>query len=402
VAQAKVAERWRLFGPECDERRRRLWAAAEATAHGADGAGLVARATGVSVDTIRRGQAELEAGDRLEPGQVRHAGGGRRAVVDEDPEVLKDLERLIDPVTRGDPESPLRWTSKSAAKLCGALIGMGHEISESTLGKLLKGLGFRLQANQKTREGADHPDRDQQFHHINDTVAAALAASQPAISIDAKKKELIGDYKAVGREWEPTGIPVKVQGHDFPDPEVPKAVPYGVYDIANNEGYVSVGQSGDTAQFSTASILAWWEELGKERFPKANRLTITADCGGSNNPRVHLWKVELQKLADQTGLELEVCHFPPGTSKWNKIEHRLFSFISINWRGRPLTSYQVIIDLISSTTTSTGLKVYARLDPGNYPTKLKVTKDQIAAVQITRHEWHPEWNYRIRPTNHSP
>ena len=291
---------------------------------------------------------------------------------------------MIDPATRGDPESPLRWMSKSLGKLRAGLVGMGHEISESTLGKLLKGRGYRLQANAKVREGKQHPDRDAQFEHINETVKAALAADQPVISIDCKKKELIGDYKNGGREWEPTGQPVEVQGHDFPS-GVAKAVPYGVYDLAHNEGYVSVGLSAETAQFSVASIRAWWEHLGRERFPNAKRLTITADCGGGNSPRVHLWKVELQRLADETGLVLELCHFPPGTSKWNKVEHRLFSFISLNWRGRPLTSYEVILDLIASTTTSTGLKVYARLDPTVY-TKVKVTKDQIAAVVAPRME----------------
>jgi hypothetical protein len=401
VAEAKIAERWRLFGPECDERRRRMWAASEAKTHGPGGVALLARVTGLAEETVRRGLGELEGGERLERGQVRRAGGGRRPVVEGDPEVVKDLDRLIDPATRGDPESPLRWTSKSLGKLREALVAMGHEISERTLGKLLKAQGFRLQANQKTREGSQHPDRDAQFAHINETVKGALAAGQPTISIDCKKKELVGDYKAVGREWEPTGTPVTVQGHDFPDPEVPKAVPYGIYDIANNEGYVSVGRSAETAQFSVASIKAWWEHLGRQRFPNANTLTITADCGGGNSPRVHLWKVELQRLADETGLEIQACHFPPGTSKWNKIEHRLFSFISLNWRGRPLESYQVIIDLISQTTTSTGLKVYARLDPTVY-TKIKVTKDQLAAVNITANEWHPEWNYRITPTNHSP
>jgi hypothetical protein len=401
VTEAKVAERWRLFGPECDERRRRLWAASEAKTHGPGGVALLARVTGLAEETVRRGLGELEGGERLERGQVRRAGGGRRPVVESDPAVVRDLDRLIGPATRGDPESPLRWTSKSLGKLREALVGMGHEISERTLGKLLKAQGFRLQANQKTREGSQHPDRDAQFVHINETVKAALAAGQPTISIDCKKKELIGDYKAVGREWEPTGKPVEVQGHDFPDPEVPKAVPYGIYDLANNEGYVSVGRSAETAQFAVASIRAWWEHLGRERFPNAKTLTITADCGGGNSPRVHLWKVELQKLADETGLEIQACHFPPGTSKWNKIEHRLFSFISLNWRGRPLTSYQVIIDLISQTTTSTGLKVYASLDPTVY-TKIKVTKDQLAAVKITANDWHPEWNYRITPAHHSP
>jgi len=389
VAEAKIAERWRLFGPECDERRRRLWAASEAKTYGSGGVALLARVTGLAEETVRRGLAELEGGERLERGEARRSGGGRRSVVEADPAVVKDLDRLIEPATRGDPESPLRWTSKSLAKLRDALLEMGHEISERTLGKLLRAQGFRLQANQKTREGSQHPDRDQQFEHVNETVKTAFAAGQPVISIDCKKKELVGDYKAVGREWEPTGEPVQVQGHDFPDPKVPKAVPYGIYDIANNEGYVSVGLSKETAQFSVASIKAWWEHLGRKRFPNAKRLTITADCGGGNSPRVHLWKVELQRLADQTGLELELCHFPPGTSKWNKVEHRLFSFISLNWRGRPLTSYQVILDLISQTTTSTGLKVYARLDPTEY-SKVTVTKDQIAAVDITAHDWHPE------------
>ena len=402
VGEAKIAERWRLFGPECDERRRRLWAASEAKTHGPGGVSLVARVTGLAEETIRRGVEELELGERLERGQVRRAGGGRQPVVEADPSVVEDLDRLIEPATRGDPESPLRWTSKSLGKLREALVAMGHEISERTLGKLLKGQGFRLQSNQKTREGAQHPDRDAQFEHINETVKAALAARQPVISIDSKKKELVGDYKAVGREWEPTGKPVEVQGHDFPGPEVPKAIPYGVYDIAHNEGYVSVGLSAETAQFSVASIRAWWEHLGQERFPAAKTLTITADCGGGNSPRVHLWKVELQRLADETGMVLELCHFPPGTSKWNKVEHRLFSFISLNRRGRPLTSYEVIIDLISSTTTSTGLKIYARLDPTVYATKLKVTKEQIAAVNITGNDWHPEWNYRITPANRSP
>ena len=402
VAEAKIAERWRLFGPECDERRRRSWAASEAKAHGPGGVQLVARATGISQDTIRRGLEELEAGERLEPARVRRPGGGRRPIVESDPEVLEGLERLVDRVTRGDPESPLRWTSKSLPTLRAGLVEMGHEISESALGKLLKGVGYRLQANAKVREGKQHPDRDAQFEHINETVKAALAAGQPAISIDCKKKELVGDYKNGGREWEPTGKPVEVQAHDFPDPKVPKAAPYGVYDLANNEGYVSVGLSAETAQFAVASVRAWWEHLGQERFPDAKTLTITADCGGGNSPRVHLWKVELQRFADETGLELELCHFPAGTSKWTKIEHRLFSFISLNWRGRPLTSYEVIIDLIASTTTSTGLKVYACLDPTVYPTKVKVNKEQIAAVNLTGHEWHPEWNYRIRPAAHSP
>jgi hypothetical protein len=400
VDEAAIAERYELLSVQrvLDERSRRLWAATEARSAGRGGIAAVVRATGISESTVRRGLAELDSGEVLEHGRVRRRGGGRKSVTDTDPTILEDLERLVDPVTRGDPESPLRWTSKSGAKLAAALGQMGHEVVDRTALRLLKRLGYRLQANRKTREGADHPDRDAQFAYINETAKTAIAAGQPVISVDTKKKELIGDYKAVGREFEPGGRPVEVQGHDFPDPAVPRAVPYGVYDLLHDEGFVSVGISGDTAQFSVASIRAWWKHLGRKRYPDARRLTITADCGGSNNPRVRLWKTELQKLADETGLELEVCHFPPGTSKWNKVEHRLFSFISMNWRGRPLDSYEVVIDLIASTTTSTGLKVFARLDKHQYPTKVKVTNEQIAAVNITGHDFHPDWNYTIKPS----
>jgi hypothetical protein len=398
VDEALIGERYRMLAGELDERRRRLWAAAEARAAGRGGIAAVVRATGISESTVRRGLSDLESGEVLEPGRVRRPGSGRRPLEHSDPTLIEDLERLVDPATRGDPESPLRWTSKSGAKLAAALREMGHEIVDRTVLLRLKSMGYRLQANQKTREGADHPDRDAQFAHIAAVTGAALHAEQPVISIDTKKKELIGDYKAVGRELQPTGVPVQVQGHDFPDPNVPKAIPYGVYDIANDEGWVNVGISADTAQFSVASIRAWWEHLGRERFPNAKTLTITADCGGSNNPRVRLWKTELQRLADDTGLTLEVCHFPPGTSKWNKVEHRLFSFISLNWRGKPLTSYQVVIELITATTTNTGLSVFARLDDTTYPQKIKITDQQIAAVNITGHQFHPEWNYRITPS----
>jgi hypothetical protein len=387
-----------MLRPKLDERRRRLWAAAEARAAGRGGIAAVVRATGISESTVRRGLSDLESGEVFESGRVRRPGSGRRPLEHSDPTLIEDLESLVDPVTRGDPESPLRWTSKSGAKLAEALRAMGHEIVDRTVLLRLKRLGYRLQANQKSREGADHPDRDAQFAHINDTVAAALAAGQPAISIDTNKKELVGDYKAVGREPEPTGRPVQVQGRDFPDPEVPKAVPYGVYDNANDEGWVSVGISADTAQFSVASIRAWWEHLGSKRLPDAKTLTITADCGGSNNPRVRLWKTELQRLADEIGLQIQVCHFPPGTSKWNKIEHRLFSSVSLNWRGKPLASYDGIIELIAATTTNTGLKVYARLDQTTYPQKVKLTDEQLAAVNITGHHFHPEWNYTITPS----
>jgi DDE family transposase len=397
---ARIVERWRLLEPELDERRRRLWAAAEASAHGPGGVGAVARVTGLAEETVRRGLAELEAGERLEPGRVRRAGGGRRPLTEDDATLVADLERLVGPATRGDPESLLRWTSKSLAHLAAALGEAGHQVSDRTVGKLLRGLGYRLQANRKTREASDHPDRDRQFEHIDQTARAAIAAGQPVISVDTKKKELVGSYKAVGREYEPGGTPVEVNTHDFPDKQLGKAVPYGVYDIAGNEGFVSVGISADTAQFSVASIRAWWEQLGRERYPDATRLTITADCGGSNGYRTRLFKVELQGMADDTGLQIEVCHFPPGTSKWNRIEHRLFSHIGQNWRGRPLTSYQVIVDLIAATTTNTGLKVYARLDENEYPKKIKVTDRELADVNIARRDWHPEWNYLITPRPH--
>ena len=398
IDESKIAERFAGLGPELNERQRRLWAASEARAYGRGGIAAVARATGISEDTVGRGIKELVAGVRLEPGQVRRRGAGRRALTVSDPSLLGDLERLVDPVTRGDPCSSLRWSSKSLGKLAGALVAAGHEVSDRSVGKLLRGLGFRLHANQKTREGKDHADRDAQFRHIDETVAAALEAGEPTISVDTKKRELVGDFKAVGREYEPTGRPIEVRTHDFKDKDLGHAIPYGVYDINANEGMVSVGVTNDTSTFAVNSIRAWWQHLGAERYPEATSLTITADGGGSNSSRTRLWKVELQKLADELGLVIRVLHFPPGTSKWNKIEHRMFSFVSLNWRGRPLESLEVIIDLIGSTTTSTGLKVYARLDPGDYVKGIKVTDAELAAVNIARHEFHPDWNYEIRPT----
>jgi hypothetical protein len=399
--ERRVATRWELLGPECDERRRRLWAAAEARAQGPGGVALVARATGIGESTIRRGVAELETGERPDRGRVRRSGGGRKPITETDPGVVEDLERLVDPATRGDPESPLRWTSKSLPKLAGALVEMGHQISADTVGVLLKRLGYRLQANRKTREGCQHPDRDAQFEHISQTVNAALTVGEPVISVDTKKKELVGDFKNAGREWHPTGQPELVRVHDFKDPQLGKAIPYGVYDVSSDEGFVSVGITADTAQFSVNAIGGWWQQLGRRRYPDARTLTITADCGGSNGNRTRLWKSELQKLADQTGLTIEVCHLPPGTSKWNKIEHRLFCFIAHNWRGRPLVSHQVIIESIAATTTSSGLKVYAQLDKTDYPKAVKVTDKQLATVHLLRHDWHPEWNYRICPTTPS-
>jgi len=385
-----------------NERQRRLWAASEARACGPGGIAAVVRATGIGKSTVQRGIAELREGTRLDPGRVRRAGAGRPRLTESDPELVEALEALVDPDTRGDPCSPLRWSSKSLQKLAGALVAAGHQISDRTTGKLLRGLGFRLHANQKTREGKDHPDRDAQFRHINETARAALAAGQPTISVDAKKRELVGDFKAVGREYEPTGRPVEVRCHDFKDKDKGHAIPYGVFDMKANEGMVSVGVNNDTSAFAVNSIRAWWQHLGHKRYPNAQTLTITADGGGSNSSRTRLWKTELQKLANELQIPIRVCHFPPGTSKWNKIEHRMFSFVSLNWRGKPLESLQVIIDLIAATTTSTGLKVYARLDPGTYEKGIKVTDQELAAVNIERDQFHPDWNYTIHPTAKGP
>ncbi|MGI9097813.1 MAG: ISAzo13 family transposase, partial [Solirubrobacteraceae bacterium] len=333
----------------------------------------------------------------LEAGRVRRPGAGEVPILEREPKLWEDLDRLVDPVTRGDPESPLRWTSKSGAKLAEALRGMGHEVVDRTVLRLLKANGFRLQANKKTREGASHPDRDAQFAHISQTAAAAIAAGQPVISVDTKKRELVGDFKAVGREMEPTGTPVEVRGHDFKDKQLGHAIPYGVYDLTADEGWVSVGITRDTATFAVNSILSWWQHLGKQRYPEATSLTITADCGGSNSSRTRLWKLELQRLADATSLRIVVCHFPPGTSKWNKIEHRMFSFISLNWRGKPLESREAIIELIAATTTTTGLKIYAQLDDREYEKGVTVSDEQLATVNLTRDAFHGEWNYAVTP-----
>jgi hypothetical protein len=397
IDERAIAERWRLVEPVLDERARRRWAAAEARSHGWGGIAAVARATGIGQSTIKRGLAEVDAGEAAELGRVRRAGGGRRPLVENDPTVLDDLERLVAADTRGDPERPLRWTSKSAVKLAAGLRELGHELSDSTALRLLRRLGYSMQANVKTREGRQHADRDAQFRYINDSVRAALEAGEPVISVDTKKKELVGDFKNGGREWAPTGAPVEVRTHDFKDPELGRATPYGVYDLAENEGWVSVGISNDTAQFSVAAIRDWWEHLGRARYPHATRLTITADCGGSNGNRARLWKTELGRLSADTGLAITVCHFPPGTSKWNAIEHRLFSFISHNWRGKPLVSHEVIINLIANTTTGTGLRVYARLDDRAYAKGIKVTNAELAAVNLHGHDFHPDWNYTITP-----
>lgn len=387
-----------------DERGRRRWCAAEARSHGRGGIAAVARVTGVSRRTIDRGLVELdlERGGEQEPlaaGRVRGSGAGRKPLSETDPKVIEDLERLVDPATLGDPERPLRYTSKSAAKLAEGLRELGHELVDRSVLRLLHRAGYSMQQNVKAREGADHPDRDAQFQYINDTAAAAIKAKQPVISVDSKHRELVGEFKNGGREWAPKGKPIEVNTHDFPSHAEGKAIPYGVYDLARNEGWISVGISRDTASFAVASIGAWWQQLGRQSYPHAHSLTITADSGGSNSARGRLWKLELQKLADRAGLEIVVCHFPRGTSKWNKIEHRLFSFVSHNWRGKPLIDYATIINLIASTTTSTGLKVYARLDENEYPKGVAVSDKEIAKLNITRHEFHGDWNYTIRPTS---
>jgi hypothetical protein len=397
VDEVAIGEKFRALAGELNERQRRLWAASEARAAGRGGIAATSRATGISVPTIRKGIAELRSGERLEAGRVRRPGGGRHALTDLDPTLLRDLERLVEAGRRGDPESLLLWTSKSVRHLAGGLRQQGHTVHFTTVAKLLGLLGYSLQANVKTREGASHPDRDAQFEHINTVAKAALAAGQPVISVDTKKKELVGDFKNAGREWRPKGEPELVRVHDFKDKQLGKAIPYGVYDIATNQGWVSIGIDHDTARFAVNSIRSWWQHLGQQRYPNATRLQITADCGGSNGNRVRLWKVELQKLADDTGLQIGVCHLPTGTSKWNRIEHRLFSYITINWRGKPLHSLETIINLIASTTTSTGLEVYARLDEGSYPDKIRVRDDEIQAVNLHGDAFHPEWNYRITP-----
>jgi hypothetical protein len=399
VDERAIAERYQLLSERgvLDERGRRLWAAAEARSAGYGGLSAVVRATGISESTVLRGLAELESDQRPAPGKVRKHPGPK-SILEREPGLEADLEALIDPVTRGDPQSPLRWSSKSGAKLAEALRAKGHDVVDRTVLRILKAKGFSLQANRKTREGAEHPDRDAQFQHINGTVKTQIAAGQPVISVDTKKRELVGDFKAVGREFEPKGRPVEVRTHDFKDKALGHAIPYGVYDLTADEGWVSVGISRDTATFAVNAILSWWQHLGTERYPNATTLTITADCGGSNSSRTKLWKLELQRLADETGLEIIVCHFPPGTSKWNKIEHRLFSFISTNWRGKPLISHEVIINLIAGTSTTTGLKVYAQLDQRTYEKGVRVNDEQLASVNLTRDTFHGDWNYRVTPS----
>ena len=396
VDEDAIGAKFQMLAGQLDERGMRLWAAAEARACGRGGTSAVSRATGIARSTISRGRDELERGETLEAGRVRRPGAGRKALTETDPTLLADLERLIDPEARGDPELVLRWTAKSLHTLARELREMGHEISARSVAPLLRELGYSLQSNRKAKEGKQHPDRDAQFRHISERVSAAIAAGEPAISIDTKKKELVGEFKNGGQEWRPTGEPVEVLTHDFPSDASGKAIPFGVYDIGQNAGLVNVGIDRETAELAANSIRAWWDQLGSARYPQAKTLQITADCGGGNGNRTKLWKTELQKLATQTGLAISVCHFPPGTSKWNKIEHRLWSFISKNWRGEPLISYAVIINLIAATTTTSGLEVYARLDQRSYP-KVEVSAAELAAVNLTGDKFHPEWNYTIEP-----
>jgi hypothetical protein len=397
----QIRRKFQSLGPVLDERSRRQWAAAEAQELGYGGFSAVARATGLARDTIRVGVRELEhrrtRPDESPDPRVRRPGGGRKPLTESDPTIVSALEALVEPHTRGDPQSPLRWTCKSTRQLAAELTRQGHPIGYRTVAMLLHAAGYSLQANRKTREGRQHPDRNAQFEFINTRAKGFFRHREPVISIDTKKKELVGDFKNGGREWRPQGAPERVRVHDFVDKTLGKAIPYGVYDVANNQGWVSVGIDHDTAAFAVASIRRWWQEMGDRRFPRATRLLITADGGGSNSSRNRLWKVSLQKLADALGLSLEVCHFPPGTSKWNKIEHRLFSFITKNWRGRPLTSYQVIVNLIAHTTTKAGLVVRAALDTNVYETGIDVSEDEIAKMRLTPAKFHGEWNYTIRP-----
>ncbi len=393
-----LSRKFEALGRVLDERTRRLVAAAEAAAIGFGGVTLVAQASGLSRGTVIRGISELRTAPKPARGQrIRREGAGRKRTVDQDATLKRDLEALVEPVTRGHPETPLRWTCKSVRQLAAELQRMGHRTSHRMVAELLHQMDYSLQANRKTLEGSSHPDRDAQFHHISDKIREFQADRQPVISVDTKKKELVGDFKNNGRELRPKSDPEKVRVHDFVIPELGRAAPYGVYDVTQNAGWVSVGVDHDTAAFAAQSIRRWWESMGSEAYPKAARLLITADSGGSNGARVRLWKLELQKLADEIGLEISICHLPPGTSKWNKIEHRLFSFISQNWRGKPLVSHQVIVNLIAATRTKTGLRVRAEVDPGKYPKGVKVSDKELASIRIERDKFHGEWNYAILP-----
>ena len=396
-ALAGITARYKALEAFLDERTRRLFAAAESQTIGRGGISAISKATGISRLVIRQAVGELKDPSSLPPGRVRRVGGGRKKAVDADASLKSDLESLLESSTRGDPEAPLRWTCKSVRQLTAELQRMKHRVSHQVVADLLHQLGYSLQANRKTKEGSNHPDRNAQFEHLNGKVKWSLARHQPVISVDTKKKELVGDFKNNGKEWRPKGNPEEVRAHDFVDEELGRATPYGIYDLGRNSGWVSVGMDHDTAEFAVETIRRWWRTMGKPVYPAAKRLLITADGGGSNGSRLRLWKVELQKLADETGLRIVVCHFPPGTSKWNKIEHRLFSFISQNWRGKPLRSFQTIVNLIAATTTATGLKVHAELNEEFYEAGIKVSDEELAKIKIKRDKFHGEWNYEIQP-----
>jgi Rhodopirellula transposase DDE domain len=402
AALKRIELRSRDLLPLMDERMRRQWAASEAKAYGWGGIQAVSQATGMSPTTIPRGLDELRArGDSLDesvPSRIRQVGGGRKRRTDADPELMEALEALVDPATRGDPDSPLRWTCKSTRTLARQLTARGHPVSCMTIGRLLRQAGYSLQGNRKTKEGGSHPDRNAQFEYINKMVKRFQRRGQPAISVDTKKKELVGNFKNGGREWMPKGQPDEVRVHDFMDKTLGKAIPYGVYDITNNQGWVSVGIDHDTAHFAAEAIHRWWKKMGRKSYPNATELLITADGGGSNGSRCRLWKVALQGLANRLGMPIQMCHFPPGTSKWNKIEHRMFCHITQNWRGRPLVSHEVIVQLIANTATTQGLKVRAELDTKNYPIGTKVTRQEFARVELKPDKFHGDWNYRIAPS----
>jgi transposase len=395
--ESGIRRRHELLQPLLDERSRRLVLAAEAAALGRGGIAAVARATGASRPMLGRGIAEIKSEEPLPKGRIRRSGAGRKRTVAQDPSLLSDLEALIEPVSRGEPDSALRWTIKSVRRLSDELVKMGHRTSHRMVAELLRELGYSLQANRKVREGNSHPDRNAQFEYIHAKAEAFRATRDPVVSVDTKKKELVGDFKNVGRELRPRGDPEAVRTHDFPLPDLGRATPYGVYDLNDNSAWVSVGVDHDTGQFAVETLRRWWYAMGQPAYPEAKRLLITADGGGSNGSRLRLWKWELQRLADETGLEISLAHFPPGTSKWNKIEHRLFSFISRNWRGRPLVDYRTIVELIGATTSKTGLTVRCELDQSLYPAGLKITDAEMADLNIVRQDFHGEWNYSIKP-----
>jgi hypothetical protein len=402
---AVLREKYAALAPIMDERLHRLWAASEALALGWGGITLVAQATGLSHTTVRAGITELkepqslEGDGRQENHRIRRRGGGRKPLSQTDQTLCRDLKELVDPATRGDPQSPLCWTCKSTRHLAEALVKKGHPVSHQTVERLLRDMDYSLQANRKTREGSSHPDRNAQFEHITAKVRSFQRRGQPVISVDTKKKELVGDFKNAGQEWQPQGKPEQVRSKDFKDKKLGKVAPYGVYDLTANEGWVSVGIDHDTAEFATESIRRWWQQMGSRAYPQAKSLLVTADAGGSNSSRCRLWKVAVQRLANAIGLRITVCHFPPGTSKWNKIEHRMFCHITENWRGRPLVSRAVIVSLIGSTTTKTGLRVKAELDTNRYATGVKVSDADLAAVKMKKDTFHGEWNYTIVPND---